>query len=354
MNQINSGGLLAKVLSGCWRQQQADWPISEADLDLLNPLLQGSGAGGLGWWRIRHSSLESLPVSQQLLASYRLQSLQAARHDLNVQAIFKLMRQAGIEPILVKGWASARLYPARGLRPYGDVDLIVRPRQLDSARALLKRQEGRGFWVDFEHEELEKLDEQGIERLFADSQLIDLAGTPVRLMGEEDHLRFLAIHLLRHGAWRPLWLCDIAVAVESRKANFDWQRCLGEDEKQAGWVLATIRLAHELLAAEIEDTPAEAKVLPSWLVPTVLKQWQQPCSVDHKPPELIMTTLRHPRRLPRAIRERWPDPISASIRMNVRFNELPRLPFQLANYLVSLGRFVARLAKLLSQKEASG
>jgi len=29
----------------------------------------------------------------------------------------------GVEPILGKGWAIARLYPERGMRPYGDIDL---------------------------------------------------------------------------------------------------------------------------------------------------------------------------------------------------------------------------------------
>jgi hypothetical protein len=323
--------------------------VSEAELALLNPLLQGSGAGSLGWWRIRHSGLESLPTGQQLLASYRLQTLQAARHNLDIQAIFHLMNEAGIEPILVKGWASARLYPEAGLRPYGDVDLILRPQQFEQAKALMDSPAGRKYWVDFDHEELEKLDEQEIEALYGHSQQIKLGDAQVRLMSEEDHLRFLCIHLLRHGAWRPLWLCDIAVAVESRKADFDWQRCLGKDEKQADWVLATIRLAHELLGADISHTPAENKLLPKWLVPSVLKQWEQPCSAAHRPPELIMISLRHPQRIPQAIRERWPDPISASIRMNAPLNELPRLPFQVANYIVSLARFMIRLPKLLSR-----
>jgi hypothetical protein len=349
-NQSSKGSLLAKVLSGTWRNEPADIDISENELALLNPLLQGSGAGGLGWWRIRHINLEKLPTGEQLLASYRLQTLQAARHSLNIQAIFTLMKDAGIEAILVKGWASARLYPAEGLRPYGDVDLVLRPQDLEKAKAVMSSPAGRKYWVDFEHEDLEKLDEQDIESLFAHSRRIKLGNTDIQVMGEEDHLRFLCIHLLRHGAWRPLWLCDIAVAVESRKSDFDWQRCFGKDEKQADWVLSTVRLAHELLSADIKDTPAENKILPKWLVPTVLKQWEQPCSAEHRPPELIMTTLRHPRRIPQAIRERWPDPISASIRMNVSLNKLPRLPFQVANYIVSLTRFVTRLPELLNRK----
>lgn len=346
-DHIGTGSLLAQVLSGSWRPEQPAIAISEAELALLNPLLQGSGAGGLGWWRIRQSPLENLPTGEQLLASYRLQTLQAARHHLDIQAIFRLMNEAGLEPLLVKGWASARLYPAAGLRPYGDVDLVLRPQQFEKARALMSSAAGRKYWVDFEHEELGKLNEEAIERLFAHSQQVQLGDAEVRLMSEEDHLRFLCIHLLRHGAWRPLWLCDIAAAVESRKADFDWQRCLGDDEKQADWVLSTIRLAHELLGAEIRHTPAENKALPGWLVPTVLKQWQQPCSAAHRPPELIMISLRHPLRLPQAIRERWPDPISASIRMNAPLNDLPRLPFQVANYIVSLTRFLLRLPRLL-------
>ena len=49
----------------------------------------------------------------------------------------------------------------------------------------------------------------------------------------EDQLRQLCLHLLRHGACRPLWLCDVAVMLESLPGDFDWDRCLGGDRDES-------------------------------------------------------------------------------------------------------------------------
>ncbi len=51
------------------------------------------------------------------------------------------------------------------------------------------------------------------------SQLVNLDGVDVRVPGLEDHLGILCLHLLHHGAFRPLWLCDIAAALETRPAE---------------------------------------------------------------------------------------------------------------------------------------
>jgi hypothetical protein len=50
---------------------------------------------------------------------------------------------------------------------------------------------------------------------------VELNGAKIRILGAEDHLRLLCLHLLKHGAWRPLWLCDVAAALESRPSSFD-------------------------------------------------------------------------------------------------------------------------------------
>lgn len=343
---MRASQLMAQFLCGCWRSSASASDLTEAELNFIQPLLQSSGAGGLAWWQIRHSPLHTAPVGNALQQTFRLQTLLAAKHEMEIQNLFRLMREANLEPLLVKGWAIAQRYPAKGLRPYGDIDLILRPRDRAQAEALLNRLADKTFRVDFEHEELEDFEDQRYEDLLAHSQLVKLGDSDIRVMSEEDHLRFLCIHLLRHGAWRPLWLCDIAVAVEARPAAFDWQRCLGDDPTQAGWVLSTIRLAAELLGAQIDHTPAAKHRLPKWLMPMVLKQWEHPGSADHAPPELIMTSLRHPSHLAKALAARWPDAISASIRMRAPFNEKPRWPFQLANYVRRVTDFGKRLASL--------
>lgn len=57
--------------------------------------------------------------------------------------------------------------------------------------------------------------------------MIKLGETSIRVPAAEDHFRLVAIHLLSHGAWRPLWLCDIAAMLEDLPQDFNWGRCLG-------------------------------------------------------------------------------------------------------------------------------
>jgi hypothetical protein len=238
--------------------------------------------------------------------------------------------------------------PELGLRPYGDIDLCCRPDQYSAAAALLKRARGLTFYADL-HKGFARLDELSWEELYARSQVVKIGGLEVRIPGPEDHLRLLCVHLLRHGAWRPLWLCDIAVALETRPADFDWSRCMGASRRVADWVACTIGLAHQLLGARVDDTPvaARARHLPSWFVPHVLKHWSAPYPSLYPPRSYmgaLATHIRH-RRLKsalQALRSRWADPIAATIAMRGPLNELPRLPFQIGDYALRIARFFAR------------
>jgi hypothetical protein len=145
--------------------------------------------------------------------------------------------------------------------------------------------------------------------------------------------------------WRPLWLCDIARLVESREASFDWERCLGSDQREADWVACAIGLAHKLLGADIDYIPIEARArsLPKWLVTDVLRNWSAPYPELYPPmvyTRPILTYFRNPRGLFETLRVRWPDPIEATVRVRGPFNRFPRLPFQMCNV-------ASRLAKLM-------
>src|SRR3977135_1985144 len=119
--------LVAMILAGSWRT--ASFPaldMAESQLDEVTPLLYGSGAAALGWWRVRESELKHTSSAAVLQQAFRLQVLQSGIHEEKVAKAFRLLRSSAIEPILVKGWAAAGYYPERGLRPYGDIDLLVR------------------------------------------------------------------------------------------------------------------------------------------------------------------------------------------------------------------------------------
>jgi hypothetical protein len=161
--------------------------------------------------------------------------------------------------------------------------------------------------------------------------LVPLGGLQVRIVGPEDQLRLSCLHLLRHGAWRPLWLCDCGLLVETRSADFDWDYCLRGNRRHAKALLCVLRLANQLLGACVEETPAADRggSLPSWLIPAVLRQWGRPYVRYADQP--LANYLRSPAGLLPALRRRWPNPIEATFGMRAPFNELPRLPFQLAD-----------------------
>jgi hypothetical protein len=347
------GSLIAAILTRSWRQSPPPLEISAEELTRIAPLLLGSGAAALAWWRVRNSELRSSPEALQLQHAYHHFTLESDLHERDIKHVFTLFYAAGVEPLLVKGWASARPYPEPGMRVYGDIDLCVRPEQHEAALRVMKSPECNRYNVDLVYDELGKLANRSFDELYARSQLLKLGEVAVRIPAPEDHLRIQCLHLLKHGAWRPLWLCDVAAAVENRPADFDWELCLGRDKPQADWIVCTIGLAHQLLGAEVADTPVaeRARRLPRWLVPAVLKQWEKPCAADHHPSELMASTLRKGTGLLEALRNRWPDPIQATVLMRGPFNELPRLLFQLGYYQAQAARFLTRLPKALREQE---
>ena len=342
------GKLVAHLLYGAWRQTPPELYCSAADLDAVTTQLMGSGSAGLGWRRISATDLRTSPAAIQLQQAYRLQSLYAGLHEIEIEQVIALLRAAGVEPLLVKGRAAAQFYPERGLRPYGDIDLCFETKQIATALAVLESPEGQAFNVD-PHDGLDEFYGLSLDELLTRSQMIKVGKIEVRVPCFEDHLRILCIHFLKHGAWRPLSLCDVASALESRPANVDWDRCLGSNKRRADWVACTIGLAHQLLGARLDGAPvaSRAEHLPRWLIPAVLKQWEKPYPGWNETPELLVTHLRNPFSLKTELAKRWPNPIKATMYFSAPFSEFPRLPFQLCSFVSQGARFLARLPNAL-------
>jgi hypothetical protein len=306
------------------------------------PLLNGSGAGSLAWWRVKDSGLRDDPEAAPLLDAYRYHTLQAIIQESNLKEVFALYRSKGIDPILIKGWAIARHYAEPGLRLYGDIDLCIRPEEYEAAVEVKNGAEARRYPIDL-HKGFDRLDESLADEVFARSQTVKIGDVEARVPGPEDHLRILCLHTLRHGVIRPVWLCDIAVALESKPEDFDWDLCLGKNSRKRDWIASAIGLAHRLLGANVGEVGLERRDLPRWLTPTVIKQW----GIRQKSQGLrtpMAEVMRRPSNLPAAIWSRWPNPIEATVDINGSFNEWPRLPFQ-------LGDCVARTARFLFQRK---
>jgi hypothetical protein len=131
--------------------------------------------------------------------------------------------------------------------------------------------------------------------VFSSSKLIKLGETTIRVPAAEDHLRLVAIHSLSHGAWRPLWLCDVAAMLEDLPQDFNWDRCLGDEGRIAHWISSVIELAHRLLGACVDRVPPRGRVqrLPKWFTRTVLDEWQTPVAERYRGASLGVA-LAHP------------------------------------------------------------
>lgn len=348
------GKQVANLLYQSWRAHCPAPQISEGELATITPLLLGSGAGALAWVRIRSSDLRESSSAADLHEAYRLHALHAAVFEDDLKGVVTVLRAAHVDPMLIKGWAVARLYPDTALRPYGDLDLCVRRAEYAAATAACVSSEGQKFVVDLDH----GLDGYGFDDehdLFENSQVVKLGCVDVRVPALEDSLRISCIHFLRHGAFRPLWLCDVALIVESTPADFDWDRCLGSNKRIADWIACAIGLAHQLLGARVDHTPVKrrAENLPSWLLPAVLKQWENPVTTDHgvnRHRAPMASYLRNPSGMFGDVLKRWPNPIEATVYTGGPFNELPRLPFQIGECLARTAKFIARLPQSMRKK----
>ncbi|HEX5701626.1 MAG TPA: nucleotidyltransferase family protein [Pyrinomonadaceae bacterium] len=345
--KASAGRLIAQTLTGSWRTVPPPLELEAGKLSAITAQLLGAGVAGLAWRRVRNSHLKETPSAAELRSQYERNTVQAVIQRQGIESIIGALNSAGIESMLVKGLAAARLYGDEGLRPYVDADVCVAQRQIEAAQVALKELSGTGVTVDL-HREFMTLGGGDWEAIYSRSQLVKLGESEVRIPSAEDHLRILSIHMLREGAWRPLWLCDVAAAVESRPANFDWNICVGQSRQTSNWINCALKLAHELLGAKITGTPAadDAKPLPQWLTGTVLREWATTApsmTLRHRSP--MASHLRSPRTLLPGFRHRWPNAIEGTIVSRALFNDLPRFPFQLTAYMMRGAHFALGLSR---------
>ncbi|HBB94157.1 MAG TPA: hypothetical protein DC054_02090 [Blastocatellia bacterium] len=344
--RASNAALISRVLSGSWRSNaNPAIAVSIRELDAVTPLVYDSGAAGLGWWRIRDTALAQTPSGELLHQAFRFLALQARIHETRIQRVLVSLRTAGIEPILIKGWSIARLYPQPGLRPYGDIDLLVRPEEHLAAARIAAADEFRDCLIDFHPGAFEVAD-RSIDDLLSRSQLVQCGDEEVRVLGNEDHFALLAIHLLKHGAWRPLWLCDLGLLLESMSSEFDWELCLGKNSCRSNWILSAVGLAHALLNASINDETISGRAnAPAWLVASVLKNWEAPfaaAQAPHRHRAPIKSYFRRPRGFISDLTRRWPDPILATISANGTFGRRRRIRYQIQNCVQRAARLGLR------------
>ena len=327
------GSKLAYAIAGSWRPAPPVFAWDQASLDSVRTPLIASGCAFLVWRRIRDDrNLNSSSTTAFLRDLWRMNALKVAAQRQQLALVLARLAKAKIQGILLKGLSVASLYPDPRLRPLGDIDLYVSSEQFNGAKKVIAELYDEGIIapVDLEHE-ANSWTSISFDELLKRCGTLDVCGSTAYVLRPEDNLRFLCLHFLQHGGRRALWLCDVAVAIENRPTGFDWNLCLGTQPAVRNWVASVISLAGNLIGANIADTPIarEIKKLPHWLPKTVLSQWGCRLSSNMDGPGVPVPSPLGPFAFISALRQRWPDPVSATVRVGGRLNNSPRLIYQL-------------------------
>jgi hypothetical protein len=335
------GESIARLLHRAWDPESSSEKPDSPGLERATPHLLETGGAAIAWWKLRSSSLSGSPDGDRLKQAYRLHTLEGAVKEEQLKAVVLALRAGGLEPVLCKGWSVARLYPERGLRPYGDLDIFLPGADRARGRASLASLSS-GLPVEMEDEDDHDLSDLEVDEIYRHSRLVPLGEVPIRILSEEHQLRTLALHQLRHGLWRPLWLVDVALLLESLSAGFDWDRCLAGPRHVRDSVECVAGLARDLLGSRLSTAPFASRRLPRWLAPAVLDQWpriQGRCWSG----ERLSAAVRDPLSFVAAIWRRWPTPIQATVDRRFPFNDWPRWPIQVLDCLVRFASFCRRL-----------
>ncbi|HUR98729.1 MAG TPA: nucleotidyltransferase family protein [Pyrinomonadaceae bacterium] len=284
---------------------------------------------------------------QEITDEYRFYLLRKRLAENLILGAFRGFRREGIEPILIKGWAADRNYPASRPRFFGDIDLAVSAADFDAARKLISSGSTIGG-VDL-HRELEHLDTLGWESLISNSQVVKLEGEDIRILCAEDHLRVMCVHWLTDGGERRERLWDIFYAVQNRPAEFDWSKCVDVvSETRRQWIITSIGIAHKYLDLDLSGIPfaEEARDLPVWLTRCLEREWAR--NLEIRP---LHSQLKYPLGLLRQVRKRIPpNPIQATINCEGDFRKRTRVGYQIRDMFKRILPGIKRISNTIVEK----
>jgi hypothetical protein len=231
-------------------------------------------------------------VERAVAATAICWSMIVLRLNAQLKRLVAALADAGIPVIVLKGSVLApTLYPAPALRPYSDVDLVVKPEH-EAAAAEIVRACGL-VWLPEDLERATRARAEHVdglatrERCFRSEDgevAVDLQVDPFQLLLEprgeagrwaravpvphlpsalmlapEDQLITLSVHVHRHGFTRLLWLKDLDLLLRRHAATLDWDlvhAAAREDGVQVS-VWYALRMARDLLATPVPPAALE-------------------------------------------------------------------------------------------------
>lgn len=176
----------------------------------------------------------------------------ALRLFSELSTVLGRLNEAGVPVVVLKGPVLARsVYPDAGLRPYGDIDVLIHERDLvQVSRLLLERgylekngaheheanrmhdchgvfqrifvNDATGLIIEVHCDHLQiGLEPVGMDEIWAMSVPVEFGRASARTLEPHDMFVQLCVHLQRHGYERLIWLKDIELIV--RQDVLDWE-----------------------------------------------------------------------------------------------------------------------------------
>jgi hypothetical protein len=285
-------------------------------------------------------------TATQITDEYRWNLLQKKTLERNAVRAFELFREAGIEPVLIKGLAAGKYYPGTEPRVSVDLDLAVAAKDFEVADKIARSDAADGLAIDL-HRELRHLDTVAWEDILANSTLLPLDGGQIRIPRPEDHLRIVCLHWLTDGGRDKARLHDVYYAVMNREPAFDWDRFFTiVSPTRQRWLECTLGLTAKYLDLDLSGTPADGAEnrLPRWLTETVEREWS--AEIKFEPMEVAVFDRK--KFLHQLGRRLNPNPIWATVQAEGSFDAPTRLHFKIANAFRRIPDSYRRITEAMS------
>ena len=280
---------------------QNEWPVllecasPQPDAQKLCALVQAANGprllelaeehGVLGQLAARLGKLDRDSILREtqraLLDGQRAQNFVTLRMTAELFRVLDQFASAGIGALVVKGPVLAvRAYGDPAMRSYGDLDLLVHPRDIRRATELMMaagyhaavplaaiktgKIPGQYLFSRADSKLLVELHNDltlryfprrlPLETWFERQAYVQLDSREVPALSVEDELVLICVHGAKHLWERLMWIADVAALV-SRQANLDWERAaFSAKEVGAGRMLRVgLGLSAALLKLRLPD-----------------------------------------------------------------------------------------------------
>ncbi len=213
-------------------------------------------------------------VRDTLKVRYLRNLARNAQAAVRLRPLLEAVRDSGSRVLLTKGLRLAlTVYPDPGLRPFWDVDFIVRPADWPAVRKIL---DGQGFEeaaavplgpgfpdtrpnglyspyfrlreliLEFHFNLLGLAFPLDVEACFAAARPIQVRGVEVPVLPPELEFCYLCLHAQQHSFRRLIWLTDIAEMASRGSLDWDGVYAFCEAHKVRTSVYLALKLAEAL------------------------------------------------------------------------------------------------------------